>query len=161
MDKQTLLQHLKDNPNTPQVSVASIKRRISLCDEAIMLGNRAKVDMNSFYGKLLENKSKQEDCLFTRGFISSCIEASKPGLKRHIQVDEEGDMFEIRRCKRVINYDTPSYLGLMELQNAKLHMLKFVYDFLYRWVIIQRFRLVKWIQTVFTLVYQVIVWKTV
>ena len=134
MDKQTLLQHLKDNPNTPQVSVASIKRRISLCDEAIMLGNRAKVDMNSFYGKLLENKSKQEDCLFTRGFISSCIEASKPGLKRHIQVDEEGDMFEIRRCKRVINYDTPSYLGLMVLQNAKLHMLKFVYDFLYRWV---------------------------
>ena len=26
MDKQTLLQHLKDNPNTPQVSVASIIR---------------------------------------------------------------------------------------------------------------------------------------
>ena len=50
MDKQTLLQHLKDNPNTPQVSVANIKSRISLCDEAIMLGNRAKVDMNSFYG---------------------------------------------------------------------------------------------------------------
>ena len=49
-------------------------------------------------------------------------------------MDEEGDMFEIRRCKRVINYDTPSYLGLMVLQNAKLHMLKFVYDFLYRWV---------------------------
>ena len=43
-------------------------------------------------------------------------------------------MFEIRRCKHVINYDTPSYLGLMVLQNAKLHMLKFVYDFLYRWV---------------------------
>ena len=44
-------------------------------------------------------------------------------------MDEEGDMFEIRRCNRVINYDTPSYLGLMVLQNAKLHMLKFVYDF--------------------------------
>ena len=68
-----------NNPktNTPQVSVAYIKSRVSLCDEAIMLGNRAKVDMNFFYGKLLENKSKQEDCLFTRCFISSCIEASK------------------------------------------------------------------------------------
>ena len=82
---------LKDNPNTPQVSVANIKSNISLCDEAIILGNRAKVDMNSFYRKLLENKSKQEDCLFTGGFISSCIEATKARLKRHIQVE----------CKRI------------------------------------------------------------
>ena len=118
-----------DDPST-----TTLKNKINVCDEIIMLGNRAKVDMNSFYGKLLENKSKHEDCFFTHGYIASCIEASKPGLKHHIKLDEFSDIYEIRRCESVITYNMPSYLGLMVLQYAKLHMLKFVYDFLYKWV---------------------------
>ena len=95
-EKPLLSTQLENALECDESSTTMLKNRINVCDEIIMLGNRAKVDMNSFYGKLLENKSKQEDCFFTHGYIASCIEASKPGLKRHIQLDKFSDIYEIR-----------------------------------------------------------------
>ena len=110
-----------------------IKSKIADLKETIMIGERSKVDMNSFYGKMLENKIKQSNCTFKKGYIASCIEATKPGLKRHIQLDSEGEVFQVDRGKELIKFNTPTYLASFVLQGAKLQMLKFVHDFVYKW----------------------------
>ena len=97
----------------------------------ISMAERSKVTLNSLYGKLLQNREKEEDCYFTTGYLSSCVAASKPGLKRHIQVHPRMDLYEIHRAKTRLINNTPLYQSIFILQHAKLDLLTYIYDYVF------------------------------
>jgi len=117
----------------PQSEIDSISSEIVDCKKTIAKADRSKVTMNSFYGKMLERKSRHTQSEFVQGYASSCVAASRPGLKSHVQLDRENDLFEIKRSKRRISWNIPTYLGICVLQMAKLILLQFMYDFIYKY----------------------------
>ena len=126
-------EYLEKNRNVlSPATIAAVKQEIFELKDIMSMAERAKVIMNSLYGKTLENINKREEVIFVNGFLASCVEASKPGLKRHIQLDAEGSKFKIRRHKRTLVQNTLLTVGHIVLQKAKLILLMFVYDFIYK-----------------------------
>ena len=112
-------------------------------------GDRAKVDMNSLYGKMLEDKDKQKQITYVEGYERLSLLANKKNFSSCFMVNLaphewdgeshpfdipslEKSVFEVGQVKNRICYDLPSYVGVCVLQLAKLRMLEFVADFLYR-----------------------------
>ena len=84
---------------------------------------------NSAYGKTLMNKEKHLDVR-----ICNLAEASKLINSPHFRrlVDFSDDTYEVASTKKTISIDQPMQIGLFVYQYAKLRMLQFYYDFMYK-----------------------------
>jgi hypothetical protein len=132
--KVSQIKHTKDGHDKKEKirDMYCIKKKIVSLNDDVLLGDRAKINMNAFYGKMLENKTKQTNTSFQTGYFTSCVIAARPGHRCHFLIDEESETYELKRCKKTINFNIPNYIGLFVLQRAKVIMLEFVYDFLYK-----------------------------
>lgn len=87
-----------------------------------VLGDSAKLLLNSVYGKFLEDISKHR----------KNIVVDEPSIQWQREsagyVDEEKlcEGYEVSLLKKINNWNRPNYLGIMVYQNSKLHMLKFI-----------------------------------
>ena len=107
--------------------VADARRDVDEDESKQILGDTAKLKGNSFYGKMIEDKSRHTNTRFT----SDENEVDK-GLRSTFFTDLEeiGGAYEISELKRSVKVDRPFQCGIAVYQLAKLRMLEFHYDFL-------------------------------
>ena len=83
---------------------------------------------NSSFGGTIMNKEKQRRHKYVKGFKKASLEVNNPRFSNMIEF--ENDIFEMEFKKGRIVIDTPIVLGIAILNYAKLHLLRFYYDFL-------------------------------
>ena len=87
----------------------------------------AKLKGNSFYGKMMEDLSRQKSTKFTREEKDFDKAFRSPFFDN---LEEIGGAYEIKEFNRTIMIKGPCQCGIAVYQLAKLRMLKFYYDFL-------------------------------
>jgi hypothetical protein len=102
---------------------------------------------NSAYGCTLTNKERHLDVSFTRCSKSSRSVNSFINSKLFHSLDEVGDdqyeVIETETVKPNIKLNTPVTIGFFVLENAKLLLLQFYYDFLLKYVSFDDFCLIE------------------
>ena len=99
------------------------------CDnDKAVIAETMKLIRNSSYGKLITNKEKHHNIVY--------VNESEIGTeimdKHFYNLTELSDSYyEVEKTKKKINLDLPINLGVFILNNAKLRMLEFYYDFFY------------------------------
>ena len=84
---------------------------------------------NSAYGKCLENLASHTTVEYVdkKGYQKLVRE---PLYKKSTPLDEEASILEVESLKSKVNWNLPLQIGLFVYQYAKLHMLRFYYDFI-------------------------------
>ena len=110
--------------------VAKARREADSDKSKKVLGDTAKLKGNSFYGKMIEDKAKHTNTVFT----SSEKQVEKALRSAYFaDLDEISGGYEVKEFKRTVHIDRPYQLGIAVYQLAKLRMLEFHYDFLDRY----------------------------
>ena len=92
-----------------------------------ILGDTAKLKGNSFYGKMIEDKTRHTNTCFT----SKEDDVDKALRSAYfVDMEEIDGAYEIKENKRTVQIDRPYQCGIAVYQLAKLRMLEFHYDFL-------------------------------
>ena len=99
-----------------------------------------KLTGNSLYSASLLNKEKHQNITYhSKDTINKTI--NDPHF---VHLDEIiSDVYEVKSLKRNIRHDLPIQIGLNEYLNSKLHMLKFFYCFLKKYVPERCFKLLE------------------
>ena len=102
------------------------------------LGQVAKLKGNSFYGKMTENLGRHKSTKFTREdmVVDKALRSSFFDNLKGIS-----GAYEIKKFKRTVVIKRPFQSGIAVYQLAKLQMLEFYYDFLYKYFSRQDFEL--------------------
>jgi len=110
--------------------VANARREADEDRSKKVLGDTAKLKGNSFYGKMIEDKAKHTNTVFTvsDGQVEKALRSAY-----FSDLDEISGGYEIKEYKRTVKIDRPYQLGIAVYQMAKLRMLEFHYDFLDRY----------------------------
>lgn len=87
---------------------------------------------NSSYGVCLLNKQKFTQTKFIQGERNAALKINDPRFKALNVIDN--DLYEVESGHKTIKMDLPIYLGFEILQNAKIRMLAFYYDFLSKFI---------------------------
>lgn len=107
--------------------VANARREADLDKTKKILGDTAKLKGNSFYGKMIEDRAKYANTVFT----TSDDQVEKSLRSAYFaDLDEINGAYEIKEYKKTVQIDRPFQLGIAVYQLAKLRMLEFHYDFL-------------------------------
>ena len=110
--------------------VANARREADSDKSKQVLGDTAKLKGNSFYGKMIEDKAKHTNTVFT----TSNAQVEKALRSAYFaDLDEISGGYEVKEYKRTVKIDRPYQLGIAVYQLAKLRMLEFHYDFLDRY----------------------------
>ena len=110
--------------------VANARREADSDKSKKVLGDTAKLKGNSFYGKMIEDKAKHTNTVFTTsdGRVEKALRSAY-----FADLDEISGGYEVKEYKRTVKIDRPYQLGIAVYQLAKLRMLEFHYDFLDRY----------------------------
>ena len=107
--------------------VAKARREADKDVSKKILGDTAKLKANSFYGKMIEDKARHNNTVFT----TSDTQVEKALRSAYFaNLEEISGAFEINEYKRTVKIDRPYQVGIAVYQLAKLRMLEFHYDFL-------------------------------
>ena len=87
---------------------------------------------NSAYGVTLQNKSRYSRTQFVQGSKNAAARVNSNRFKSLSVIDDE--LFEIESGYASIEMNLPIYLGFEILQNAKIRILSFYYDFLLKFI---------------------------
>ena len=124
-------QVIEYKPGTPFAwfpdEVANIRREADQDKSKQNLGNTAKLKGNSFYGQMIEDKTRHTNTKFT------CNDNDVDKALRSPYFADLNDIngaYEIQERKREVRVDRPYQCGIAVYQLAKLRMLEFHYDFL-------------------------------
>ena len=110
-------------------------RRQGDCDSDLeVLATTMKLIGNSGYGSLIMDKKKHQKIHYSDNTCDAQIKVNDRKFRR-LEELEEGELFEIEMAKSRIYLDLPIQLGYFILQYAKLHMLKFYFDFMVKFAI--------------------------
>ena len=105
-----------------------------------ILAMTSKLTGNSLYNASLLNKHSHRDTSYHDHTTVNDI-INSPYFT-HLDIIEEG-LYEVKCLKKRIKNDLPIQIGLNEYMNAKLHMLKFYYLFLKKFIPDRHFQLIK------------------
>ena len=104
-------------------------RRNADCDVKQQL---SKITGNASYGSLMINKLAFSNIKYSNNTVETCMAINKNNFKK---LDEIGEnIYEIHMNKRTISLDTPLYVANFILNQAKLMLLKFYYNFLVKYL---------------------------
>ena len=124
-------------PTTPfQDFVNDITHHRQIADKVpskkIIALNR-KICGNAAYGSLILDKQKYTRTQNVKGLTKAKFAINQSNFKSLTEVGE--DVFQVDTVPRRIRLDIPTYLGVWILLHAKLRMLEFVWDFLDKFLI--------------------------
>ena len=111
--------------------VADARRQADKDPDKRIVGDTAKLNANSFYGKMIEDVARHVDTTFTSDERKVDAAMRSPYLE---DLEEIGDAYEIREGKQKVSVDRAYQCGIAVYQLAKLRMLEFYYDFLDKYV---------------------------
>ena len=97
-----------------------------------ILADTAKITLNSYYGSVIMDKTKHRRVRYVRGVHALRLLVNDPAFVCSTHVGD--DIFEVELIKRRVNLDTCNYIAHFVLNYAKLHMVKFVYEVLHRYL---------------------------
>ena len=99
---------------------------------------------SSSYGRMISNKEKHHDIVYVDE-----SEISTEIIDNHFydMTELPDGYYEVEKTKKKINLEIPIHIGVFILNNAKLRMLEFYYDFLDYYLPRTTFKLLKWILT--------------
>ena len=97
-----------------------------------VLSETAKVLGNAAYGSLLLDKTKHTRVKYVHSKHKAHLAVNDPSFKNMTELP--GQLYEVEMSKKRTVLDLPIQLAFCILQNAKLEMLKFYYDFLRTYV---------------------------
>ena len=97
-----------------------------------VLSETAKVLGNAAYGSLLLDKTKHTNVKYVHSKHKAHLAVNDPSFKNLTELP--GELYEVEMSKKMTVLDLPIQLAFCILQNAKLEMLKFYYDFLCKYV---------------------------
>ena len=110
--------------------VANVRREADEDRSKKVLGDTVKLKGNSFHGKMIEDKAKHTNTVFT----TSDAQVEKALRSAYFaDLEEISGGFEIKEYKRTVKIDRPYQVGIAVYQLGKLRMLEFHYDFLDRY----------------------------
>lgn len=96
------------------------------------IADTAKVILNSFYGSLIMDKTKHRTVSYIEGDRKLRLMINDPAFINCTDLGDE--VFEVVKLKRNITIDTCNYLAHFILNYAKLHMIRFVYDVMHKYL---------------------------
>ena len=111
--------------------VADARRQADKDPDKRIVGDIAKLKVNSFYGKMIEDVARHADTTFTSYERKVDAAMRSPYLE---DFEEIGDAYEIREGKQKVSVDRAYQFGIAVYQLAKLRMLEFYFDFLDKYV---------------------------
>ena len=133
---------------TPQTCFKSLTDRVSQArrdgdkdPSKAIIADTNKLLICSAYGGLLLNKEKHRAIKHIEGGKALRLAINDPKFCRFTELDD--DWFEVELLKRNATLNLPNYLGFFVLNYAKLHMLQFVYDVLYKYIPRESFELME------------------
>ena len=109
-------------------NVTTTRREADLGAVTKIKADTAKLIGNSGFGSVIMDKTKHRKIDNVLGKSKAKKEVNKWNFLNLHELDH--DVFEIEKLKSKIHLDLPITIGYFILQYAKLHMLKFYYDFL-------------------------------
>lgn len=93
----------------------------------------------SAFGGTIINQEKFQKTKYVEGFKKACFAVNNPRFRQLTELGD--DIFESEFSNVNIVINSPVYLGYMILQYAKLHMLSFYFDFLLKFVGMEKFEM--------------------
>ena len=122
------------------VDTVTYDRRQGDIDKSLELkSSLSKLIGNSAFGGTIINQEKFQRIKYMKGFKKACFAVNNPRFR---QLNELGDdMYESEFANVNISINSPTYLGFMILQYAKLHMLSFYYDFMDKFIGREKFEM--------------------
>src|SRR5690606_33924577 len=91
---------------------------------------------NSYFGKLMMNNSKFDDCEFTTSKVKALSMINKVEFKRgeEYNLTNGETLYKLISKKKVIKHNVPIHAAVSIFCNSKLHMMKFYYDFIDKFI---------------------------
>ena len=112
-------------------SVSEARRAGDTDPNKAIIADTMKLLGNSAYGKTVTNIDKHRDVKYcTEVGTSACVNNNR---FRQLDVITE-DTYEVAMNKSVTKHNLPLHIGFFVYQYAKLRMLQFYYDFVFRYV---------------------------
>ena len=97
-----------------------------------ILADTAKITLNSYYGSLIMDKTKHRRVKYVKGLHALRLLVNDPLFVNSTDLGDE--LFEVELLKRSVSLDMCNYIAHFVLNNAKLHMIKFVYEVLHKYL---------------------------
>ena len=116
----------RDGDKDPSKSIIADTNKLLIC---------------SAYGGLLLNKEKHRTVEYSDSERSLRLKINEPRFCHFTELDDK--FYEVEMLKTSSTLNLPNYLGFFVLNYAKLHMLQFVYDVLYRYIPREKFELLE------------------
>lgn len=114
--------------------VSNARRKGDVDPSKSILADTRKLEGNSAFGSTIMDKEKFQTLKYVRGEGCAMRKINEPCFRRLTPLFEEEELYEIESYKKVLNLNLPIQIGYFILQYAKLHMLRFYYDFMDRFV---------------------------
>ena len=120
--------------------IINSRREADLDKSKTVIASTNKLTGNSLYSASLLNKEKHRNITYhSKDTINKTI--NDPHF---IDLDEiVSDVYEVKNLKRSIRHDIPIQIGLNVYLNSKLHMLKFFYCFMKKYISEHCFKLLE------------------
>jgi hypothetical protein len=99
-----------------------------------IIADTRKLEGNSAFGSTIMDQQKFQDTIYVRGDGHAMLEANLPQFKKMNRLSEKDKHYEIEKAKSKLRLNLPIQIGYFILQYAKLHMLRFYYDFVDKFV---------------------------
>ena len=97
-----------------------------------LLGDTFKILLNSAFGSSMLNKERFSDTQYIQGHSKVKIEINKPEFRKANLLGD--DVYELDKGKNKITMNVPIQIGFTILNYAKLRMLEFYYNCLYKYI---------------------------
>ena len=136
---------IKATPNAPfkdfRAWVQSEREKGDVDAKYKVKGDNAKLDGNSAVGKDITNKNKQTTFTYVNSFEKLSSEFNSPMFKNDTLIDK--DCWEVEKFKAKVRQDLAVHIGVAVYNLAKLKMLQFVHDFLYKYFDREKLQLIQ------------------
>lgn len=114
--------------------VSNARRKGDVDPSKSILADTRKLEGNSAFGSTIMDQEKFQTLNYVRGEGRAMRKINEPCFRKLTPLFEEEELYEIESYKKVLNLNLPIQIGYFILQYAKLHMLRFYYDFMDRFV---------------------------
>ena len=116
------------------IEKGTAERRLGDADKSkAILADTAKITLNSYYGSVIMDKTKHRRVKYVQGTHALRLLVNDPAFINSTHLGD--DLYEVEMLKRNVSLDTCNYIAHFVLNYAKLHMIKFVYEVLHKYLI--------------------------
>ncbi|XP_067945797.1 uncharacterized protein [Watersipora subatra] len=108
-----------------------------------IISDNCKLIGNSAYGRTLTNIETHTDVSFHEADDITAGRLINNQQFRDLQQIDEDKIIEVEKAKRVVRLNIPVQIGFFVLEYGKLHLLRFYYDFLLKFISFEDFCLIQ------------------